>query len=145
MVGKCGFLRHTDILAYTDEIGCQVKPWDGLNRDTGGNEPMVFDVMVFVGDIRNVRVDGVYLAEFADQVAVQAASDCQRVTVIIDKGRAETVDIGRFQVGVAYVVAVIGGLEPVRVERIEGRTFDVACVLSDQHPGLQVVEGIGGA
>ena len=76
MVGKCGFLRHTDILAYTDEIGCQVKPWDGLNRDTGGNEPMVFDVMVFVGDIRNVRVDDVYLAEFADQVAVQAASDC---------------------------------------------------------------------
>ena len=145
MVGKCGFLRHTDILAYTDEIGCQVKPWDGLNRDTGGNEPMVFDVMVFVGDIRNVRVDGVYLAEFADQVAVQVASDCQRVTVIIDKGRAETVDIGRLQVGVAYVVAVIGGLEPVRVERIEGRTFDVACVLSDQHPGLQVVEGIGGA
>ena len=103
--------------------------------------------MVFVGDIRNVRVDGVYLAEIRGS---GCGAGCLRLSACngnYRRGSSETVDIGRFQVGVAYgVVAVIGGLEPVRVERIEGQPdVDVACVLSDQHPGLQVVEGIGGA
>ncbi len=74
---------------------------------------MVFDIMVFVSDIRYIRIDGIHFAEFADQVAVQAGSDRQRVTVVIDKGCAETMDIGRFQVRIAYVVAIIGSLESV--------------------------------
>lgn len=134
---------HLNTLTYARQVHRKLQPFGGLERRTDMNEPMVLMPVVFVLNVRDVRVLGVLLGKLADQVLMQAAADTEDEAVIVDEGGADIVDIRWFQIGISDPVRVFRMLDAIRIESFETRTFNVFSVLQGGHPLLHLVERIG--
>ena len=85
--------RTSDILFYPYQINIHVPPSRQTERGAQHCIIMIFRMMIFGDDVRNVRVGHLRLPHFPHQIAVQVGADRKHITIAVNGRQTDLMDI----------------------------------------------------